>query len=237
MGPRAVFQLEAARHPAAVELEIPVVAQGAAAVEHELRVRAGEDPDGCCGYFPALAGDRGIISDLPACHSFAARLPHIWHQGHRYEFNFMRLSLVQQSTDASYHLDSDAATALTGDVAAISCRQIRRLLLNLSAHSDRSLHYLNLDPGSVELAVDGAYIRAADPEAVRGHGLVATIPRRRRSTVHGLVFASNLVLHSGVDDEHGHFVAAYGIETDASESSLLGLRVANAPSTRSRSSH
>lgn len=64
----------------------------------------------------------------------------------------------------------------------------------------------------------------ADPEALRGYGLISTIPRRRDSTVHGLVFASNLVLHSGVDDEHGHFVAAYGIETDASESAPLRLR-------------
>jgi hypothetical protein len=51
------------------------------------------------------------------------------------------------------------------------------------------------------------------------------------------VFASNLVLHSGVDDERGRFVAAYGIETDASESAPVGLKVSNALSTRSRSSH
>ena len=69
--------------------------------------------------------------------------------------------------------------------------------MNLSAHSDPTLHYLNVDPGSVELAVDGAYVRATDPSGLRGYGLIATIPRRRDSTVHGVVFASNLVLHSG----------------------------------------
>jgi hypothetical protein len=222
VGPRAVVHLDATRHPAAVELEITLVEAEATAVEYELRTGASTDPDSCCGYFPALAGNGGIISDLPACHAFAARFPHIWHGAHRYEFNFLRLSLVRQSADASYHLDSDAATALTGDVATIDRRQVRRLLLNLSAHSDRSLHYLNLDPASVELAVDGSYIRAADPEALRGYGLIATIPRRFGSTVHGLMFASNLVLHSGVDDDHGHFVAAYGIETDASGSTAPG---------------
>jgi hypothetical protein len=214
---RAAFQLDGTCHPAAVELEIPLVAQEAAAVEHELRTPADQDPDRCCGYFPALAGQGGIVSDLPTCQAFAARLPYIFHGGYRYEFNFLRLSLVQQSTDPSYHLDSDAATALTGDVAAINRRQIRRLLLNLSARSDRNLCYLNLDPGSVELAVDGSYIGVADPDALRGYGLIATIPQRRGSTVHGLVFASNLVLHSGLDDQDGHFVAAYGIETDTRE--------------------
>lgn len=181
-------------------------------------VRALTDPNRCCGYFPELAGAAAIISDLPACRAFAARLPQVRHGRDRYQFNFLRLSLVQQSADASYHLDSDAAIALTGDVATINGREIRRRLLNLSAHGERRLHYLDLDPDSVELAVDGSYVRVADPEAVRGHGVIATIPRRRGSTVHGLVFTSNRVLHSGVDDEHGHFVAAYGIETGVSES-------------------
>jgi hypothetical protein len=65
--------------------------------------------------------------------------------------------------------------------------------------------------------------RAADPEALHGYRRIGTIPRRRGSTVHGLLFASNLVLHSGVDDEHGHFIAAYGLETAASQSAPLGL--------------
>lgn len=237
MRPRTVHQLDATRHPAAVGLEIPLIAQQAGAVEYELRTRAVTDPHRCCGYFPALADNGEIINDLPICHAFATQLPQICHGGQRYEFNFLRLSLVQQSTEASYHLDSDAATALTGDVATINRRQIGRLLLNLSTRSDRSLHYLNLDPGSVELAVDGAYVRVADPEALRSYGLIATIPRRRGSTVHGLVFASNLVLHSGLDDEHGHFIAAYGNETDASASAARGPKLSNALRTRSRNSH
>jgi hypothetical protein len=232
-----MIQLEPALHPAAVELEIPFLTWGAAAVEHELRLRAAADPDGCCGYFPALASNVSIISDLPDCQTFAAGLPHIWCGGYRYEFNFLRLSLVQQCQHAAYHLDSDAATALTGDVTAIKGRQIRRLLLNLSTQSERSLHYLNLDPRSVELAVDGSYIRAADPRSLRGHGLVATIAPRRGSSVHAVSFISNMVLHSGVDDENGHFVAAYGIETDASDSLPAQGQALNAVSTLSRSSH
>ena len=55
----------------------------------------------------------------------------------------------------------------------------------------------------------------ADPDAVRPHARVLTVSRRRDATVHGAVFASNLVLHSGVDDADGHFVAAYGIDAAA----------------------
>jgi hypothetical protein len=44
--------------------------------------------------------------------------------------------------------------------------------------------------------------------------LTAVIPPRYGASVNGLVFVSNRVLHSGVDDERGHFIAAYGRETD-----------------------
>ncbi|MBV9465482.1 MAG: hypothetical protein JO169_05150, partial [Solirubrobacterales bacterium] len=59
----------------AVELEIADATGELAAVERELRTRAGEDRDRCCGYFPTLSGTRGIVSDLPACRAFALRLP------------------------------------------------------------------------------------------------------------------------------------------------------------------
>lgn len=62
-----------------------------------------------------------------------------------------------------------------------------------------------------------AHIRAADPDNLHRHSLTASIPPRRGLTVNGLVFASNRVLHSGVDDSHGHFVAAYGVDEDASD--------------------
>lgn len=222
MAARVVRPLQAGRCPTAVELDIPPMAAEVAAVEAELRTRAGSDRDRCFGYFPGLNGASGIASDLPACREYAVRLPQLIVRGVRFRFNFLRLSLVQQSARAAYHLDSDAATAITGDVTTISQRHILRLLLNLSARGERTLHYLNVDPSSVELIGEDGYVRVAEPEAFQPHSLVARIPPRRGSRVHGLVFASNLVLHSGVDDEHGHFVAAYGAEEDASDSSLRG---------------
>ena len=191
-------------------LEVPGIAELAAAAESELSDRALVDRDRCCGYFPALAGAPGIVADLPACQEFAAELPQLSSSATVYRFNFLRLSLVQQSSDPAFHLDSDAETAITGDVAALKGRCILRLLLNLSVRSARNLHYLDVDPWTVELAATGAYLHAAHPVALRPYARVMRIPPRRGSTVHGAALRSNSVLHSGVDDPHGHFVAAYG---------------------------
>ena len=68
---------------------------------------------------PALEGVHGIDCDLPACRAFAMSLPVIDHGGVEYRFNFLRLSSKQQSADPAYHLDSDAATALSGDVTTL----------------------------------------------------------------------------------------------------------------------
>ena len=135
------------------------------------------------------------------------------HAGTAYRFNFLRLSLKQQSIEPAYHLDSDAATALTGDVATLKQRRVERLILNLSWRVERTLHYLDVDPYCVDLVAEGSYVRAADPRMLSSRTLTAVIPVRRHSQVAGLLFAANLVLHSGVDNADGHFVAAYGIDT------------------------
>jgi hypothetical protein len=204
--------LAAIHRPVAVEIYLPRLAERTAGAGLELGARAALDPDGCCGYFPALEGVHGIDCDLPACRAFARSLPVIDYGGTEYRFNFLRLSLKQQSVDPAYHLDSDAATALSGDVTTLRQRRVERLLLNLSARRGRTLHYLDVDSSCVDLVADGSYIRAADPRGLSDQALTATIPPRSGSYAAGLLFASNLVLHSGVDDASGHFVAAYGID-------------------------
>lgn len=231
---RKAYPLAPERYPVTLALEIQHLDEAAMPAENELGMHALADRDRCCGYFPALAG-AGILSDLPACAAFADRLPHIAYAGLAYRFNFLRLSLVQQSAEPAYHLDSDADTAVTGEAASLSRRRVLRLLLNLSTRSERTLHYLDVDPCSVELAVDGSYVRAANPGALHRHARLATVSRRRGTLVHGLAFASNLVLHSGVDDPHGHFVAAYGIELDACAGAESKAHAPNADKTRSRS--
>jgi hypothetical protein len=215
MSQRVLSRLDVAYHPTPIALQIPYFARGAPAAEKQLRSQALYDVDKCCGYFPALEGADGIVSDLPACRMFAAEVPRITHGGSVYHFNFLRLSLVQQSAGPEFHLDSDASTALTGDAATIRQRHVLRMVLNLSAVSQRALHYLDIDSQSIELIAREGYVRAALTESLVDKVLTAVIPPRRGAAVHGLVFVSNRVLHSGVDDESGgHFIAAYGMETD-----------------------
>jgi hypothetical protein len=206
--------LSAFHHPRAVALDLAGMADHIAAVEAELTAHAATDQNSCFGYFPALRGIRGIDSDLPACVEFAARLPALRRGGAEYRFNFIRLSLTQQSADPAFHLDSDAATALTGDATTLRGRRVARLLLNLSTQSGRAVHFLDIDPYSVDLISEGSYVRAVDPRALVERARTAVIPARSGSRVAGLVFAANSVLHSGVDDARGHFVAAYGIDAD-----------------------
>lgn len=184
------------------------------AVENELEEAAGRDRDKCWGYFPSLRRPSGVSDDLPASRSLAGLVPQLFVQGATFSFCFLRLSLVQQSTEPSYHLDSDAATAVTGDPATIGRRRVYRLLLNLSSRRSRSLHYLSADSNSIDLVAEGSYVTAAAAEHLRHTARVADIPSRRGSTVHGLVFESSRLLHSGLDDDDGHFVAAYGFEVD-----------------------
>ena len=134
-----------------------------------------------CGYFPGLRGVPGINSDLPACRAFEHRLPSIVHCGVEYRFNFLRLSLIQQSVDPAFHLDSDAATALSGDVTTLRQRRVARLLLNLSLLRERVLHFLDVDPCCVDLISDGSYVRAADPRRLMERSLTVVIPARRGS--------------------------------------------------------
>jgi hypothetical protein len=214
MRQRILSRLAVAHHPTPIALHVPYFDHGARAAEKELRSRARYDVDKCCGYFPALQGTDGIVSDLPVCQMFAAELPRITHNELVYDFNFLRVSLVQQSSKPEFHLDSDATTALTGDAATLRGRHVLRMVLNLSAVSRRRLHYLDIDPWSIELEARGGYVRAARMEWLDDDVVTAVIPPRRGGSVHGLVFVSNRVLHSGVDDESGHFIAAYGMETD-----------------------
>jgi hypothetical protein len=214
--------LAAIHRPVAVELYLPGLADSSADVELELGARAALDRDGCCGYFPALEGVDGMDCDLPACRAFAVGLPVIAYDGAEYRFNFLRLSLRQQSVDPAYHLDSDAATALSGDIRTLRQRRVSRLLLNLSTRAARTFHYLDVDSSSVELVADGSYVCAAEPQGLADQAVTATIPPRGGSYVAGLLFAANWVLHSGVNDASGHFVAAYGIDAIDHRRALSG---------------
>lgn len=180
-------------------------------VEQELKKKALIDPDQCFGYFPAMQVE-GIYSDLPASQAFEATIPWLRVNELDLGFNFLRMSLVEQKASASFHLDSDAATALTGDLDSVGERHVWRLLLNLSPDHNRYLSYVAIDPFKLPLTKRQNYIYCPDVAIPRDKIRTTPIPSRLQHIAHGVLFCSSQVLHSGQDDENGHFVAAYGRE-------------------------
>jgi hypothetical protein len=201
--------------PVCAVLEGPAVAAIDRA-ERELRRRAATDANRCAGFFPTLSGVPGIESNLPSCRDLMRLIPTIEQEGSSYRFNFIRLSLVCQASQPAWHIDSDAATALTGGDVSPARRMIHRLLLNLSGTRERVLAYLDVDVLTAGLVQEGGYIRPAKSETALGKARSVSIPVREGAVVHGISFVSNRLFHSGQDDAEGHFVAAYGFERPAS---------------------
>jgi hypothetical protein len=186
--------------------------------ERELRRRAATDENRCAGFFPTLNGVPGIDGNFPSCRDLMRLVPKIEHESRVYRFNFIRLSLVCQASQPAWHIDSDAATALTGGDVSPASRLIHRLLLNLSGTRERVVAYLDVDVLTAGLVQDGGYIRPARSETALGTARRVSIPVREEAVVHGISFVSNRIFHSGQDDPEGHFVAAYGFELSTSSS-------------------
>jgi hypothetical protein len=184
--------------------------------ERELRRRAATDDNRCAGFFPTLSGVPGIESNFPSCRDLMRLVPKIEHESRAYLFNFIRLSLVCQASQPAWHIDSDAATALTGGHVSPAGRLIHRLLLNLSGTRERVVAYLDVDVLTAGLVRDGGYIQPAKSETALGTARRVSIPVREGAVVHGISFVSNRIFHSGQDDTDGHFVAAYGFEVPSS---------------------
>jgi hypothetical protein len=176
----------------------------------ELRQRAAADPNGCFGYFPGMQHRSGIDSDLPESQSFADTVPSIDLSGRVVGFNFLRLSVVRQNAISPYHLDSDAATAITGDTSTIQQRQVWRFLMNLADEHPRTLSYLDVDPATIEITDRNGYVHPADPAVAASTERSLTIPPREGRIIRGVLFCASQVLHAGQDDDWGHFVAGYG---------------------------
>jgi hypothetical protein len=139
----------------------------------------------------------GIDHDLPACRALAEGYP-LQRVGElAVRFNFMRMSLRRQALlvqheDTIFHLDSVAATALTGNLDTITNRQLWRLHVNLHPVHTRTLAYVDIHPafiaGSIVQHENYAY---CPPEAISKKALTTTdIPRRIGGTTMGGILLS-----------------------------------------------
>src|SRR5262245_2426721 len=197
--------------PARVMIELPVDGRLIEHAHDELRRKAAADANSCYGYFPGMAGAAGVDSDLPACRSLLDSLPALPLAGRRFSCNFVRLSLAKQAGSFPFHLDSDTRSGFTGDPDSLARRVVLRLLVNLSAAHPRTLSFLNIDAASVRLEAKAGYVHYCGPVAPDAIERIV-IPSRRERQAHAVLLCANRVMHTGEDDEHGHFVAGFGWE-------------------------
>jgi hypothetical protein len=193
-----------------ISLEIPDRAVSlVTAAQAELAVQAATDPDQCAGYFPAFAPDQHLVHAI----ELANTIPEITVDDTTLGFNFLRYSARQQPQLHGMHLDTDAATAVTGPAMEQQHgREVWRLLLNLHPLLARDV-YIAPDVSTSKLDCeyrDGylAVVGGLDTGDIQ----TITLPQRQGATVAGLLFCANQVPHMGSDSRGGHFVAGYGME-------------------------
>lgn len=201
--------------PKIVTINLPFKSSLIQKTEGELGLHAQRDDDKCYGYFPGMGDRRGIDANLPVSQSFADGAQYLTVDGKKLNFNFLRLSLIDQPSISPFHLDSDSATALTGDVATMSQRLVWRLLINLSPVRSRTVIYLDLDPSSVELINDRGYISYPSKSITDDMIKKVELSPRSGSEVSAVLFCASRVLHAGKDINGGHFVAGYGVDEKA----------------------
>jgi hypothetical protein len=199
--------------PSLVRLTVsPKFNQQADRVAVELAARARTDANRCMGYFPSLSGQPHIKTNLPESRRWTASFPSLTVFGLTLRFNFLRLSLVSQDPRAQYHLDTDAATALTGSLASMQRRFVWRLLINLSRREGRRIGFLDVDPSALALEAGDGYVYC--PTVPDGARRELALPPRSSGQAWGALLCTNRILHSGRDGEAGHFIAAYGMEAN-----------------------
>lgn len=208
--PRKMRALKYSARPICTAFELDEHLGLIEAAHDELEERAVFDRDLCMGYFPAIQG-QGESADLPHCRELAESLPHIQiSNGLPLGFDWLRLSLKKQPKKAPYHLDLSRGTGMSSVEGA---KRITRLLLNFSPDFSRKIGYLVVDPLDAPLKADNGFrIYDGDPPSRAARTLI--IPPRQRGMVFGAIIEVTNVLHSGIEEEDGHFLASYSTEAN-----------------------
>ena len=179
-----------------------------------------EDP--LWGYFPQHP-DQNFVNarPLPACHALETSLREKILECNDIfmdlQLAFIRLCLrdIRGKEHGGFHVDLDPGSAFIGDEKNDGTRNICRLVFNLHPEEPRELHYLS--NSLKELAELGLQYTRHSYQGIPEDRLPtgarvcrAFIPPREPVVLHGAVFWSNFVPHTGVDNARGHFVAGYG---------------------------
>ena len=191
------------------------------AFEELLTAMHGKD-DPLWGYFPQHPDQHFVNArPLPRCHALKESLQTCVLESNDIftdlDLAFIRLCLrdIRGKEHGGFHVDLDPGSAFIGDTRNDGTRNICRLVFNLHPEEPRELQYLANDLD--ELAHLGLQFSRDSYQGVPRDRLPngaricsAHIPPREPGMLHGAVFWSNLVPHTGVDHARGHFVTGYG---------------------------
>ena len=206
------MSLAATYQPRLVSLVLPGLSSVLLAAKQELIDKTKADANKCMGYFPGLKKSplaKAVDFDFPSCREFAEAFPSVQLGNETFMFNFVRMSLVRQAGDFPFHLDTDAASAMGGTEQTIATKEVWRILLNMSDTGSRKLEYIDQPSEDFEIEFHKGYLHTPDKEALNFVRSVDLLPRRG-DTVSAVVLCASKVLHTGRDDDKGHFVAGYG---------------------------
>jgi hypothetical protein len=174
-------------------------------VTDELEFNALSDIDACSVYSSYANGgsNRGLVLS----EKFARQNSALPMNGlEDFSFGFLQLSLFPQKSMHGLYVESNSVSGI-GEQTLHS--RSWRAILNLG-HYARKMTY-SVQPLSQLELVDVGGLRTCDDYNTK---LVRSLilPPRNSGRVFGLTFCASEVLHGGLDDENGHFIASYGLE-------------------------
>ena len=176
------------------------------AAQKELVQSATKNKSLVWGYYSSLDKE----TTYPACAQLAQDLRKI--TGTSLQLAFIRVSTgKQESGIGGLHTDSHIDGRPIVDPTRKENEEVLRVLLN-GGTMPRKLGYCEFTPN--ELAQKGAiltemgYTKVELPSSISMKTI--EIPPREENAIWALTFWASLIPHTGIDDERGHFLIAYG---------------------------
>lgn len=173
--------------------------------ENELAKMAARQAQGSWGYFPHDIPD---VHGLTASVAFVNANSHLTIADRNLPFSWLRVAVQKQTALQPLHLDGDPGAGFTRTIDP--SRRIWRAVMNLSTQHERVFGFSLTDPWSRSMKLDHGYfyLEDEDPEMVQK----VVIPPREGRLAHGLLVCVSQLLHTGIDDEHGHFLVSYAAD-------------------------
>lgn len=173
------------------------------------------------GYYTSL--NQGDQKAYPHCIRMAEQLQELVNQiDPKLQLAFIRASRGKQvSTVGGLHVDSHVDGRPIQDPNRKSGEEVLRVLINFGNHS-RTLGYSDASLEEIEqqggMLTEMGYIQVDLPESLTMK--TVDLPPREKDAVWVLKFWASQTPHTGIDDENGHLLVAYGRYADPEKINL-----------------